>query len=155
MDSDIRFDPAALSQDQRDFLLRKLEAVTGCVDADGCEAFLGKSRTGKNFEVGSIRIDKAIGKPIFGKENLNLNPAALKYSLEHNYQLRYSDTVECSHICGFGLCLYSNHILMEPKEVNNERIQHHKTRVECKGHNSSDDEFFPPCIYKTVKPIFE
>ena len=155
MDPDVRFDPAVLTQDQRDYLMSKIDSHTGSVDNDGCTAYLAKSTAGKNSEVGSIYTSREIGK-IFGLKQQNLNPAALKYSLENMYAIRYSDkgVVECSHLCGFGKCLSSDHILMEPKEVNNERIAHHQNKIVCVGHISRDKEHFPPCIHKTVKPSF-
>ena len=157
MDKDILFDPSVLTIEQRDKLTEKLLSYTGPVDEDGCEPFTGRSRGGKNKTVGSMSVGKELSE-LFGKKQLNLNPAALALSLKYGHSIQYSDTTETSHLCGFSLCLNTQHLLQEPKEVNNDRIAHHNMKdlavVKCDGHLSYDKEKFPPCILKKVKPSY-
>ena len=151
-DSGIIFDPNVLTEEEKNYLDYKITKYTGPVDADGCEKFTPKTRAGKNETIGSLSLDKDISLKYYQMKQKKLNPAALALSLDSNLPIYKS--MECSHLCGFGLCMNSSHIRFEPKNINNDRIICHKNKL-CGGHQSENNEYhYDACIIKTVKAVY-
>lgn len=150
MDPDITFDPSILSPRQREYLQDKLRKVTGPPDVDGCTRFTGKARQGKLKTLGKIKTRGDISI-LFGKPDATINPAVLVYSLANNYVLRKSSEWTSSHLCGFGLCLNIEHIVFEPKYVNDQRRDHHKHQLCDDTHDAVSAR---PCIIKSYQPSY-
>ena len=143
------FDPNKLNEAQKNFLLTKIAKSSGHPDADGCIKYIRKSRQGKLGTVGSMKLEKEIAS-LFGSQDVGMNPATLLYSLTNMCIITKNSNVECSHVCGYSLCLNINHIIFESKEYNNSRTSHHREgRCFVVDHVQN-----PPCIFKTVKPDY-
>ena len=144
MSEDILFDPHELTNEQKQFLFRKLDKVSSPPDRDGCRRFMPKSRA-SNGKYGRITTRPDIGK-LFGKESRGYNSSKLLYCLAMGIVWRQNMEIECSHLCGYKLCMEMTHINLEPHKVNTQRTEHHSA-FECPGH---DDH--PDCVIKSYTP---
>lgn len=145
MENSVVFDPDRLSIEQKSFLIKKLEEIAGPPDPDGCRKFLRKSRKMGIYGVTKTRSDISV---LFGDSERNYNPASLAYSMEFSQKLLKGQDIECSHLCGYGLCMTPSHVVMEDHLKNIERRNHHAYKF-CSGHGDCK-----PCILKTVVPSY-
>lgn len=138
------FDPSKLNLEQKDFLLNKLESVSAAPDADGCRKFKPRSRHGKAKNHGSMKIRSDISK-MFGMKDRNYDASKLMYCVKKNIPMTKNDE-ECSHLCGFGLCMSIEHLTIEPHSINTSRTDHHEF-----GYCDSDHNGYKSCIIKTAE----
>ena len=146
MDENVSFNPNFLNSKEIDDLQKKLRVVSDAPDPDGCTVFnltARKKKKGDKYRTGEMKVGVDIAEK-FGPDR-PFNPASIAYSLAHNYPLLKSSNMEVSHLCGYVLCLNVNHLILEPKKVNNSRrVCHSKVGIPwvC--------EHRLQCIIKTV-----
>jgi hypothetical protein len=141
MDSNISFDPNKLSNKEKIFLKAKLDLTYDEDDPDGCKVFKLKAR---NNVYPQWKIWETIWRR-FGKKNGRFNPSAIAYSLEHGVVLYKKSDMGVSHLCGYVLCLNSNHLIQETHAYTLSRRKCHASRGipwVCRH--------VPQCIIKTV-----
>ena len=56
----------------------------------------------------------------------------------HNNDLDLDSALDCSHLCHNNLCVNRHHLSMEPRHINNNRIDC-KNEGTCQGHNGYSD----------------
>ena len=139
MDLNIGFDPNKLSNKEKTFIKAKLDLTYDGEDSDGCKVFNLKQRYREypRWWIGFKRC--------FGKKRRVFNPCRIVYSLEHGVALFKKSDMKISHLCGYVLCLNSNHLIQESYAYNVSRRTCHASRGipwVC--------QHVPQCIIKTV-----
>ena len=145
MSNSVLFDPNELNTEQTTFLQTKLEKASSSPDRDGCRTFLPKSRV-SGGKYGRLRTRPDIGE-LFGDKNRGYNASKLLYCLYNGVVWLDTMDVECSHLCGYKLCMEITHIAFEPHDINTNRTEHHSS-FDCNGNHGSYDD----CIIKSYIP---
>ena len=145
------FDPRKLSTEQLDFVIKKLDYVSAAPDADGCRKFKPAARHGDQNKYGYMKLRSDISE-IFGNKKRNYDASKLLYHV-HNNIVWMSDSYaerECSHLCGFGLCMTIAHLIVEPHGINCGRRDHHEFQYCDNKHNG-----YAMCLLKSVEPNYD
>ena len=139
MDSNISFDPTKLSDTEKAFLKAKLDIHTyDEEDPDGCKVFklksrkkyttkIGNNRKSVNYKVPTWWIGSTIGRH-FGQKRRMFNPSAIAYSLHHGVVLLKKSDIDISHLCGYVLCLNTNHLTQESHGYNISKRKCHASK---------------------------
>ena len=140
----VLFDPKQLNEEQFAYLSQKLERVSSPEDRDGCRRFLNSGRVDGRYGKIKARVD--ISRK-FGKEDRSYNASKLLYCLINGVAWHSDMGLECSHLCGFSLCMKVEHIILETHSSNSSRKEHH-TSFDCNGEHG----IYPDCIIKSYTP---
>ena len=130
MDPNISFDPNKLSNEEKVKLKARLELTYDGEDPDGCKVFKLKARK-KDKKKKYMSPEWKIGSNIaqhFSNPDRPFNPCAIAYSLEHSVQLLKKSDMDISHLCGYVLCLNTNHLTQESHADNSSRRTCHASR---------------------------
>ena len=136
MSTQVLFDPHKLNEEQKSFLMEKLNKASSAPNQAGCRTFLPKART-SNGRYGKIKTRADVGR-LFGHEARTYNASKLLYCLHKDVIWFKQMGNECSHLCGYDLCMELSHINFESHSINSNRKKHHKSKV-CSGHGENPD----------------
>ena len=108
-------------------------------DPDGCKVFklksrkwstitkIGNNRKSVNYKVPTWCIGSTIGRQ-FGQKRRMFNPSAIAYSLYLGVVLLKKSDIDILHLCGYVLCLNTNHLTQESHGYNISKRKCHASK---------------------------